>query len=426
MTSHPTSHAGTALPPWWRTAWFLLLAGGLVMGLALGARHVQGLFMLPIITDRGWTRETFAFAMAVQNLTWGLAQPFTGMVADRFGSARVMLAGLALYAAGLFLMAQAATPAAFVWSAGLCVGVALSGTTFGVVYGALSRMIAPAQRSRALGLAGAMGGIGQFLLVPGAQAMILQAGWRGALLILAVTAAAMLPLALPFQDRAQPAGGAGVGGGGGGVGGAQPPLLGAVREAFRHSGFWLLNLGFLACGFQLAFIANHLPAYLRDKGMQPSEGMAALAVIALANIAGTYWFGVLGGRHSRKYLLAGIYLVRTAAMALFVLLPLSAATLYGFAAVMGFLWLGTVPLTSGIVSQVFGVRYITTLFGFVFFGHQLGSFLGVWLGGVVFEATRSYDLVWMGAMALGVVAAALHWPIDDREIVRAGWPQPQR
>jgi len=287
-------------------------------------------------------------------------------------------------------------------------------------------MIAPAQRSRALGLAGAMGGIGQFLLVPGAQAMILQAGWRGALLILAVTAAAMLPLALPFQDRAQPAGGAGVGGGGGGVGGAQPPLLGAVREAFRHSGFWLLNLGFLACGFQLAFIANHLPAYLRDKGMQPSEGMAALAVIALANIAGTYWFGVLGGRHSRKYLLAGIYLVRTAAMALFVLLPLSAATLYGFAAVMGFLWLGTVPLTSGIVSQVFGVRYITTLFGFVFFGHQLGSFLGVWLGGVVFEATRSYDLVWMGAMALGVVAAALHWPIDDREIVRAGWPQPQR
>ena len=430
MTPRPASHADAALPPgsspWWRTAWFLLLAGGLVMGLALGARHVQGLFMLPIITDRGWTRETFAFAMAVQNLTWGLAQPFTGMVADRFGSARVMLAGLALYAVGLFLMAQAATPAAFVWSAGLCVGVALSGTTFGVVYGALSRMIAPAQRSRALGLAGAMGGIGQFLLVPGAQAMILQAGWRGALLILAVTAAAMLPLALPFQDRAQPAGGAGVGGGGGGVGGAQPPLLGAVREAFRHSGFWLLNLGFLACGFQLAFIANHLPAYLRDKGMQPSEGMAALAIIALANIAGTYWFGVLGGRHSRKYLLAGIYLVRTAAMALFVLLPLSAATLYGFAAVMGFLWLGTVPLTSGIVSQVFGVRYITTLFGFVFFGHQLGSFLGVWLGGVVFEATRSYDLVWMGAMALGVVAAALHWPIDDREIVRAGWPQPQR
>ncbi|WP_454758056.1 MFS transporter [Cupriavidus campinensis] len=423
MTQRPASHAAGALPtgspPWWRTAWFLLLAGGLVMGLALGARHVQGLFMLPIITDRGWTRETFAFAMAVQNLTWGLAQPFTGMVADRFGSARVMLAGLALYAVGLFLMAQAATPAAFVWSAGLCVGVALSGTTFGVVYGALSRMIAPAQRSRALGLAGAMGGIGQFLLVPGAQVMILQAGWRGALVILAVTAAAMLPLALPFQDRTHPASGAG-------AGGAQPPLLGAVREAFRHSGFWLLNLGFLACGFQLAFIANHLPAYLRDKGMQPSEGMAALAIIALANIAGTYWFGVLGGRHSRKYLLAGIYLVRTAAMALFVLLPLSAATLYGFAAVMGFLWLGTVPLTSGIVSQVFGVRYITTLFGFVFFGHQLGSFLGVWLGGVVFEATRSYDLVWMGAMALGVVAAALHWPIDDREIVRAGWSQPQR
>ncbi|HBD37809.1 MAG TPA: MFS transporter, partial [Cupriavidus sp.] len=228
----------------------------------------------------------------------------------------------------------------------------------------------------------------------------------------AVCAAVLIPFALPFRDRT-PAFDAATGG--------QPPMpmLSAIREALSHSGFWLLNLGFLACGFQLAFIANHLPAYLRDKGMQPADGMAALAIIALANIFGTYVFGWLGGRHTRKYLLAGIYLARTSAMALFVLLPLSPLSLYAFAAVMGFLWLGTVPLTSGIVSQVFGVRYITTLFGFVFFGHQLGSFLGVWLGGVVFELTQSYDLVWMGAMALGVIAAALHWPIDDRAIARA-------
>jgi len=334
------------------------------------------------------------------------------MVADRFGSWKVMLAGLVLYALGLYGMAVITSAPAFVLVAGVCIGVAQSGTTFGVVYGALSRMVPPEDRSRTLGIAGAIGGIGQFLMVPSAQALLSFVGWTNALMVLAVCAAVLIPFALPFRDRT-PAFDAATGG--------QPPMpmLSAIREALSHSGFWLLNLGFLACGFQLAFIANHLPAYLRDKGMQPADGMAALAIIALANIFGTYVFGWLGGRHTRKYLLAGIYLARTSAMALFVLLPLSPLSLYAFAAVMGFLWLGTVPLTSGIVSQVFGVRYITTLFGFVFFGHQLGSFLGVWLGGVVFELTQSYDLVWMGAMALGVIAAALHWPIDDRAIARA-------
>jgi len=193
----------------------------------------------------------------------------------------------------------------------------------------------------------------------------------------------------------------------------------AIREAFTRPGFWLLNLGFLACGFQLAFIGTHLPAYLMDKGLRASDAVAALAIIALTNVMGTYVCGILGAHHRRKYLLAGIYLVRTAAIALFVLVPLSTWSVYAFAAVMGFVWLGTVPLTNGLISQVFGVRYLTTLFGFVFFGHQVGSFLGVWLGGVVFEATRSYDLIWLGAMALGVLSAALHWPIDDREIQRA-------
>ncbi|MBB3007725.1 MFS transporter [Cupriavidus alkaliphilus] len=416
MTIHLPRSSASGATPWWRQLWVLVLAGGVLMGMALGVRHVQGLFMLPIIAERGWTRETFAFAMAVQNLAWGLAQPFTGMLADRYGSWKVMAGGLALYAAGLYGMTQAHTSTALAWSAGLCVGVALSGTTFGVVYGALSRMIGAAQRSRALGLAGAVGGIAQFALVPGAQALLAGTGWAGALLLLALVLAVLVPLALPFQDRGAAAApdhhapdAAGT-----------QPLSAAVREAFGHSGFWLLNLGFLACGFQLAFIASHLPAYLLDRGMRPADGMAALAIIALANVAGVYVCGLLGGRHSKKYLLAGIYLTRTAAMALFLLLPLSQATLYAFSAAMGLLWLGTVPLTNGILAQVFGVRYLATLFGFVFLGHQLGSFLGVWLGGLVFELTRSYDAVWYGAMALGIVAAALHSPIDDRQVVRSG------
>ncbi|MGY6268735.1 MFS transporter [Achromobacter denitrificans] len=391
--------------------WLLVLAGGAVMGLALGARHVQGLFLLPVTMDRGWSRETFAMAMAVQNLTWGIAQPFTGMVADRYGCARVIAAGLACYALGLVGMAHAATPAGFLWTAGVCIGVALSGTAFAVIYGALSRLVAPERRSWALGVAGAVGGLGQFTMVPAAQWLIGGWGWVTALLAFAAACALLLPLALALREPAsRPQGAASPD--------ADLSLPAAIRLAFSQPGFWLLNLGFLACGFQLAFIGTHLPAYLMDKGLRAADAVAALAIIALANVMGTYVCGLLGGRHRRKYLLAGIYLIRAGAIALFVLLPLSAWTLYPFAAVMGFVWLGTVPLTNGLISQVFGVRYITTLFGFVFFGHQLGSFLGVWLGGVVFEATRSYDLIWLGAIGLGLLAAALHWPIDDRELRR--------
>lgn len=307
-------------------------------------------------------------------------------------------------------MSLAETPAAFVWSAGVCIGIALSGTAFGAVYGALSRLMAPERRGRALGVAGAVGGLGQFALVPAAQFLINSWSWVHALLSLSIALAVILPLAFLLQDRQQ----------------SdlhdefRLSMSDAIREAFAHRGFWLLNLGFLACGFQLAFIANHLPAYLLDMGLAPSDAVAALAIIALTNIFGTYFCGLLGTRLRRKYLLASIYLVRTAAMALFILLPLSSLSVDVFAAVMGFVWLGTVPLTNGLVSQVFGVRYITTLFGFVFFGHQLGSFLGVWLGGYVFEVTKSYELIWLGAMTLGVLAAALHWPIDDRELLRPG------
>jgi MFS family permease len=402
-----------AATPWWREPWAIVAGGGAIMGLSLGVRYVQGLFQLPVVADRGWTRETFAFALAIQNLAWGVAQPFTGMIADRFGAARVIAAGLVLYALGLAGMAWAATPAGFVWSAGVCLGIALSCTAFGAVYGALNRLLAPERRSGAMGLAGALGGFGQFALVPLAQGLIGRWGWASALIVLAAVMAAALPLAWPLRETRGAAFEAAT---------ADPGLLAALREAFGHRGFWLLNAGFTACGFQLAFIATHLPAYLLDKGLQPANAVAALAIIALANTAGTYCFGLLGARLRRKNVLSAIYLVRTAAMALFVLLPPSPASLYVFAAVMGFVWLGTLPLTNGIVGQVFGVRYIGTLFGFVFFGHQFGSFLGVWLGGVVFVHTHSYDLVWLVAMGLGVLAAALHWPIDDRALAPAGAP----
>lgn len=399
---------GPSRPPWWTQVWVMVTAGGIVMGLALGVRHVQGLFLLPITLDRGWTREDFAVALAVQNLVWGLAQPFAGMVADRWGATRVILAGLLLYALGLATMTLADTPWLFVWTAGVCIGIALSGTSFSVVYGALSRLTTPAQRSQVLGLAGAVGGLAQFALVPLVQGLLSARGWMVALAGLAVTMAVMLPMAFPLDDRQAAASS------------NEPAMrLGeAVHEAFAQRGFWLLNLGFLACGFQLAFIGTHLPAYLADRGLPAHAAMTALALIAIANVAGTWGCGWLGGRWRQKYLLAGVYLLRALAMALFVLLPLSTWSLYAFAFAMGLLWLGTVPLTNGLLSRIFGVRYLATLFGFVFFGHQLGAFLGVWLGGRMFEATGSYDLIWAMAMGLGVLAALLHWPIDDRQLVR--------
>lgn len=396
-----------------RNAWALVLAGGIVMGLALGMRHVQGLFLLPVSLEHGWSRETFGFAIALQNLVWGLAQPFAGMLADRFGSAKVIVAGLLCNAIGLVLMAHATTPAAFLWSAGVCIGIGLSGSTFGVIYGALSRLVVAERRGWALGLAGAVGGLGQFAMVPAAQGLIDQLGWAGALVAMAVAMAMLLPLARPLADRVSTDARAATAPASGAAG-----LSAAIGEAFRHRGFWLLNLGFVACGFQLAFIATHLPAYLLDRGLTPADGVIALAIIALANVLGTYACGVLGGLYRRKKLLAGIYLGRALAIALFTSLPASSIGLYLFAAIMGLAWLGTAPLTNGLVSQVFGVRYVATLFGFVFLGHQVGSFLGVWLGALVYEASGSYEPVWFIAVAVGVLAAALHWPIDDREIDR--------
>jgi MFS family permease len=385
-----------------------VLCGGVIMGLALGIRHAQGLFLLPMTLDRAWTREEFAFAIALQNLVWGLAQPFTGMIADRFGSMRVIFAGCILYGLGLYFMAHASSTVELTLSAGILIGMALSATAFGTVYGALSRLVTPARRGWALGLAGAVGGLGQFAMVPSTHGLIDAFGWSMALVFIAAAVALVAPLALSLSDKnVQPASPQ-----------AEQKLASALREAFSHRGFWLLNLGFFACGFQLAFIAGHLPAYLADQGMNARSGVIALSLIALANVAGTFLFGWWGGMYRRKNLLAYLYLARSVLMVAFIALPVTELSVYVFAFGMGFLWLGTVPLTTGLVSQVFGVQYISTLFGFVFVGHQVGGFLGVWLGGRVFDMTGSYDAIWFGSIALGLIAAALHWPIDDRQVAR--------
>jgi MFS family permease len=384
----------------------LVLLGGAIMGLALGARHVQGLFLIPLTTTHGWSRSDFAFALALQNLVWGLAQPFTGMIADRFGSVRVIFGGCLLYGFGLYCMSQATTSGQFVVSAGLLVGVALSCTSFGAVYGALSRILPAERRGWGLGLAGAAGGLGQFMSVPVAQSALGSMGPVDTLVMLAIAMTVLSVFAFPLNDR-------------NGIGESSSPpqtMRSVLRAARAHKGFWMLGIGFLACGFQLAFIATHLPAYLLDRGLGGQSAMIALALIAMANVAGTYACGLLGNLVRKAQLLAWVYLARSLAIACFVMLPLSEATLYVFSFIMGLLWLGTVPLTSGVVAQIFGVRYLATLFGFVFFGHQVGSFLGVWLGGLVFDATGSYDAVWYGAVAVGLAAALLHWPIQETAV----------
>lgn len=386
---------------WW---WWALVCGGLTMGLALGVRHVQGLFMLPVTLERGWSREVFALALALQNLVWGLAQPLAGMWADRAGSRPVLVFGALAYALGLLGMTQATQPWTFQVCAGGLVGLGLAGTAFGVVYGALSRLLPPAQRAAGLGMAGAVGGLGQFLSVPVAQGLIDGLGWQQALAVFALLTLLAIGLGGRLDDRVALAG----------MSSPRQGLAATLRDVLAQRDFWLLNLGFLACGFQLAFIAGHLPAYLADRGLPASTAVTGLALIALTNVVGTWLCGWLGGRWPKHRLLSQLYLLRTAAMALFLLLPLSPWTLYPFCAAMGLLWLGTLPLTNGLVGQIWGVRYVSTLFGFVFLGHQLGAFLGVWLGGRVFEATRSYEPLWWAAMALGLLAAALHWPIDTR------------
>ena len=395
----------------WRTPGVVLACGGLVLLLALGTRHGFGLFLQPITMERGWGRETFAFAVALQNLVWGVAQPFSGMLADKFGTGRVVFTGAVLYTAGLVVMALAGTPWGFSAGAGVLIGLGLSGTTFSVVFGAIGRTVAPEKRSMALGTAGAMGSLGMFVMLPVEQTLISGFGWLLALLILAAAAAIMAPLSAALAERRDAPGTQ-----------VQQSVREAIVEAFGQKSFNLLTLGFFVCGFQVVFISVHFPAYLLDRGLPVETGVIGLALIGFCNIISSYAAGWLGARWSKKYLLSALYFGRSVAIALFLLAPLTSVSVYLFCAAIGLLWLGTVPLTNGIVAQVFGVRYLAMLGGFVFFSHQIGSFLGAWLGGYLFDSTGSYQSVWLISIALGIAAGIANLPIDERPLVRVPRP----
>jgi len=388
----------------WRTPGVVLACGGVILMLSLGIRQSFGLFLQPMSSELGWGRETFAFALALQNLVWGVAQPFAGMIADKFGAARVIATAGLLYLLGLALMAYSETGLAFDISAGILVGLGLSGSAFGVVMGVVGRAFPSEKRSMALGAVGAGGSFGQFIMLPYGQLLISQFGWLNALLVLAASSFLIVPLASALAGRNAAAAS------------SNQSMSEALQEAAAHRGFWYLTASFLVCGFQTLFIMVHLPAYLTDKGMTPLAGMTALALIGFFNIVGSYLCGVLGGHLSKKYLLSWIYAIRGVAILAFVMLPLTPWSTWIFAAVIGFTWLGTVPLTNGLVAQIFGVKYLSTLFSIVFLGHQIGSFLGGWYGGYMFDLTGSYLTVWMVAVGLSVLAAVLCLPIDEREL----------
>ena len=391
----------------------VLLCGALIVTLSMGIRHGFGFWLQPIITERGWTRETFSFAMAVQNLAWGAAGPIAGMLADRFGAWKVLVAGGLLYALGLLLMAVSAHPLTFTLSTGIVIGVAQSGSTYAVIYGVLGRTVSPEKRSWAFGVAAAAGSFGQFVMIPAETWLISQLGWQGALFLLAGTALLIVPLALGIRERQATSAATG-----------HQSITQALREAFGYRSFQLLMLGYFVCGFQVVFIGVHLPSYLKDHGLGLGVSTGALMLIGLFNIFGTFTAGLLGQRFPKRYLLSAIYGLRAVAIITFISVPLTPLSVYVFAAVIGFLWLSTVPPTNAVVAQIFGAQHLSMLSGFVFMSHQIGSFLGVWLGGKLYDATGSYDVVWWLAVALGVMAMLANLPVRETAIPRRARPQP--
>jgi MFS family permease len=391
----------------------VLLCGALIVTLSIGVRHGFGLWLQPLTQARGWSRQAFSFAMALQNLSWGFFGIVIGMAADRFGAARVLVAGAALYALGLTGMALSPTPLMFALTAGVLTGAAQAGTTYAVIYGVIGRQIAPERRSWAMGVAAAAGSFGQFLMMPVDGLLIAHLGWQNALLVLAVAVLFIAPLTLGLREP------------------RHTPFVGshhrqgvaqAVAEAMCTPSYRLLMAGYFVCGFQVVFIGVHLPTYLRDKGLTPELASSALALIGLFNVFGTYIAGALGQRLARRKILAAIYLGRSVAIALFLLTPVSPLSVYVFASLIGFLWLSTVPPTNTIVAGIFGVAHLSMLSGLAFFSHQIGSFLGVWLGGFLYDHLGSYDLMWYVSMALGVFAMLVTLPINENALLRNAQP----
>lgn len=390
-----------------RHSLLLIILGSLVISTAMGLRHGFGLFMEPLSSELGWGRGVFAFALALQNLVWGLSQPFTGALADRFGAARIIVVGGLLYALGLLFMSLSTSALGMTVSAGLLIGLGLSGTTFSVILGAVGRAVAPEKRSMAMGIVSAAGSFGQFAMLPGTLGLLEWLGWAAALMAMAAIATIIIPLGAMLRDKptAKTT--------------ADLSLKEALNEATGQKGFWLLCLGFFVCGFQVVFIAVHLPGYLFDNGLAVQVGTTVLALVGLFNIVGTYTAGWMGGIWSKPKLLTWLYLIRGVVITAFVYLPLSPMSAYVFGIAMGLLWLSTVPLTNGIVASVFGVRHLSMLGGIVFLFHQLGSFMGVWLGGYLYDLTGHYNTVWQIAIVLSVVAAALHWFINEKPLERS-------
>ena len=396
--------------PDWRTPVVVLIAAALILNFSMGIRHGMGLFLAPMTSELKLSREAYSFAIAMQNIVWGISAPFLGMLADRHGAGRVIALTCVLYALGLWGMELATTPLALVLSGGVIVGIAQGGCTVGVVSGVVSRAAPAEQRQQALAISGALGAFGQFYLTPLLQWLISEYGWQASLLVAAFLMVAIAPVAMALTE---PGRAIGVG-----TGVARQSAGGALREAAGQRSFYLLCLGFFVCGIQVVFIALHLPAYLRDMGMSANVGVTALALIAFGNIFGTYWWGMQGARRPKRYLLSAIYLLRAVVIVTFIALPLSPLTVYAFALAIGALWLSTVPLTNGLIAQMFGVGYLSMLAGVVFFNHQLGSFLGAWMGGYLFDRYGSYTLAWLIAAGFGVFAAVVHLPIDERPVAR--------
>jgi len=403
-----TTTSAPSLLPAWQTPLLVIVAGCMISTVGFGLRSVFGLFLDPMTIDQGWSRETFALALAIQNLLWGAGVPVAGALADRFGPSRVLALGAVVYGVGVWGMAEADSGLTLHLFAGIVTGLGVAFTAFSIAMAAMARVVGPSRRSLALGLGTAAGSLGQVLFSPIAQSWISAYGWQFALLLLASTALVIIPLAflLPSDQSVK------------GEGGSDQTMGSALREAIGHRGYVLLTIGFFVCGFHVAFITVHFPAYVKDLGLSAETGAYAIALIGLFNIVGSFLSGVYGQGRSKKAGLSAIYFIRALVIAGLLMAPKTDLTIYLFASAMGILWLSTVPLTTGIVAQVFGIRYMATLFGIVFFSHQLGSFAGVWLGGFLYDRIGSYDPVWWAGIALGLAAALIHLPINERPLPR--------
>ncbi len=398
------------------SAWQILICGGMIVTFSMGVRHGFGLWMQPVIQANDWGRETFSFAIAIQNLVWGITGVFAGMLADRFGAFKVIIAGAILYALGLLGMAYTTSPLTFTLTTGVLLGMAQAGTTYAVIFGVIGRNIPVSRRSWAMGVAAAAGSFGQFLMLPTENILINSFGWQQALVVLSCAVLIIVPLAFGLREKNMDVAVAGQSPASALA--SQQGIIQAIREAFAYPSFRLLVLGYFVCGFQVVFIGVHMPSYLKDEGLSAEVASYALALIGLFNVFGTYLVGSLGQVWPKRYLLAFIYSARGVAIILFLAVPISATSVYIFSAVMGFLWLSTVPATNAIVAQIFGVRHFSMLGGFVFFSHQIGSFLGVWLGGKLYDIYGSYDVVWYLAIALSVFATLMNLPINENAIDR--------